>query len=105
MRVGVVNIHPERPPGAKHLAKLRRMMQQNGVECLFREPQFEPRLTDMLLQGTKVRSAVLDPLGAELDAGPELYFTLLRNLGKSFRKCLESCKTKMEESFPDQILD
>ena len=60
MRVGVVNIHPERPPGARHLAKLRRMMQQNGIECLFREPQFEPRLTDMLLQGTKVRSAVLD---------------------------------------------
>ena len=90
MRVGVVNIHPERPPGARHLAKLRRMMQQNGIECLFREPQFEPRLTDMLLQGTKVRSAVLDPLGAELDAGPELYFTLLRNLGKSFRQCLDS---------------
>ena len=86
----VVNIHPERPPGARHLAKLRRMMQQNGVECLFREPQFEPRLSDMLLQGTNVRSAVLDPLGAELDAGPELYFTLLRNLGKSFRQCLDS---------------
>ncbi len=90
MRVGVVNIHPERPPGARHLAKLRRMMQQNGIECLFREPQFEPRLIDMLLQGTKVRSAVLGPLGAELDAGPELYFTLLRNLGKSFRQCLDS---------------
>jgi zinc transport system substrate-binding protein len=44
----------------------------------------------MLLQGTNVRSAVLDPLGAELDAGPELYFTLLRNLGKSFRQCLDS---------------
>ena len=63
MRIGVVLIHPARPPGARHLSKLRKMVQQKGVQCLFREPQFEPRLSDMLLQGTSVRSAVLDPLG------------------------------------------
>ena len=80
---------PGRPPQEPYVFR-KNSSAPNGIECLFREPQFEPRLTDMLLQGTKVRSAILDPLGAELDAGPELYFTLLRNLGKSFRQCLDS---------------
>ena len=89
-RVGVVMIHPERPTGARHLSKLRQMMQKNNVVCLFSEPQFEPRLVEMLIQGTRVRSGVLDPLGAELEGGPELYFKLLQNLGHSIRQCLDS---------------
>ena len=89
-RVGMVMIHPERPTGARHLSKLRHMMQKNNVVCLFSEPQFEPRLVEMLIQGTRVRSGVLDPLGAKLEGGPGLYFKLLQNLGHSIRQCLDS---------------
>ena len=88
-RVGMVMIHPDRPTGARHLSKLRGMMRKNKVICLFSEPQFEPKLVQMLVEGTKTHTAVLDPLGSKLKAGPELYFTLLKNLGTSFQQCLD----------------
>ncbi|MAW45252.1 MAG: zinc ABC transporter substrate-binding protein, partial [Gammaproteobacteria bacterium TMED243] len=31
---------------------------------------------------------VLDPLGASIDDGPGLYFTLIRNMAKSLKDCL-----------------
>ena len=76
MRVGVVNIHPERPPGARHLAKLRRMMQQNGIKCLFREPQFEPGLPTCCLREPK---SVLP------------YWTLSEQNWMRVRNCISHC--------------
>ncbi|MEQ8479339.1 MAG: zinc ABC transporter substrate-binding protein, partial [Hoeflea sp.] len=34
------------------------------------------------------RGGTLDPLGAELDDGPELYFQLIRNMSTSISTCL-----------------
>ena len=33
-------------------------------------------------------SGVLDPLGASLQDGPDLYFNLIRDMAASFRDCL-----------------
>lgn len=87
-RTGVIMINPERPPGARHLSLLRHHLQSQKVLCLFSEPQFEPRLVKMLVEGTQVKTAILDPMGVELVPGPKLYFNLLRKLGHNFRDCL-----------------
>ena len=87
-RVGLVMISPDRPPGARHLTILKNRIRSRKVICLFSEPQFEPRLVKVLVEGTRVRSAVLDPLGSSLQEGTELYFNLLRQLSRSFRECL-----------------
>ena len=87
-RAGLVMISPDRPPGARHLTILKNRIRSRKVICLFSEPQFEPRLVKVLVEGTRVRSAVLDPLGSSLQEGPELYFNLLRQLSRSFRECL-----------------
>ena len=87
-RAGLVMIRPDRPPGARHLPLLKNRIRSRKVICLFSEPQFEPRLVKVLMEGTRVRTAVLDPLGSSLEEGPELYFTLLRRLSRSFRECL-----------------
>ena len=34
-----------------------------------------------------VKTGVLDPLGATLKPGKELYFDLIRNMSKSFKGC------------------
>ena len=87
-RAGLVMISPDRPPGARHLTILKKRIRTRKVICLFSEPQFEPSLVKVLVEGTRVRSAVLDPLGSSLEEGPELYFNLLRRLSRSFRECL-----------------
>lgn len=76
-------------PGAARVAALRERMAAGGVVCAFAEPQFEPRLLARLTEGTEVRTGVLDPVGAALTPGPELYPALLRGLAGSLAECLD----------------
>ena len=55
---------------------------------MFSEPQFEPRLVETVIAGTKARTGVLDPEGAALAPGPELYFQLMEGLADSLVRCL-----------------
>jgi ABC-type Zn2+ transport system, periplasmic component/surface adhesin len=86
--VGSITVSPERKPGARRVAEMRDKVKQLGVACIFSEPQFEPTLVRTLIDDTKARTGVLDPVGAELRNGPELYFDLLRGLSASLVKCL-----------------
>lgn len=86
--VGSVAVDPEQAPGARRIAALRRRIRAAGVQCVFAEPEFPPRLVRTLIEGTGARSGVLDPLGAELADGPALYPTLLRGLAAGLEACL-----------------
>jgi zinc transport system substrate-binding protein len=81
--VGSVTIDPERQPGAKRISEIRSKIKELGARCIFSEPQFESKLVVTITEGLDVRSGVLDPLGAELEAGPDSYFTLLENLANN----------------------
>lgn len=85
---GSIVVNPDTAPGARRLSQIQARIRQLGVVCVFSEPQFNPRLIAIATDGTQARSAALDPLGADLADGPELYFTLLRNLAAAMRGCL-----------------
>lgn len=86
--IGAVAVDPARPPGARRLAELHDRIEQTGARCLFAEPQFEPKIVRVIHEATGVRSATLDPLGAELDPGPDLYERLMRDLAGKLVDCL-----------------
>ncbi|MBE0529203.1 MAG: zinc ABC transporter substrate-binding protein ZnuA [Rhodospirillales bacterium] len=88
--VGALSVAPQRLPGAKRLGELRERLVSAGVGCVFREPQFAPKLAETLVDGTPARIGVLDPLGAGLKSGPDLYFRLLKSNAEALRNCLES---------------
>ncbi|WP_424984110.1 zinc ABC transporter substrate-binding protein ZnuA [Maritalea sp. S77] len=85
---GTVTLSPEIKPGAKRLTELKAHLKEDQISCIFAEPQFDAKLVDLAVEGTNVKQAVLDPLGAELEDGPELYFNLIRDMGNSFADCL-----------------
>ncbi len=85
---GSISVGDGRAPGARRLSEMRRLMQARGARCVFAEPQFEPRLIRTLVEGTAVKEGVLDPLGAGLTPGPELYFQLMRRLAGDLAGCL-----------------
>ncbi|MEM9205777.1 MAG: zinc ABC transporter substrate-binding protein [Pseudomonadota bacterium] len=85
---GSITVSPEVMPGAERLSELRDKVQDLGATCIFSEPQFEPRLVQTVAEGTQANFGVLDPLGAELTDGPELYFNLIRNMSTAFTTCL-----------------
>lgn len=88
--VGAIAISPERKPGAKRIQALRHRVVKSGVACVFSEPQFDPSLVATVTEGSKARTAVLDPLGAGLAPGPELYPALMREMAGALAGCLGS---------------
>ena len=86
--VGSIAISPEVAPGAKRLSALRSRVASLGAVCVFSEPQFDTRLADNVVEGTRARTGTIDPEGSRIEPGPDLYFTLLRNLAKDLRACL-----------------
>ncbi|NIR84665.1 MAG: zinc ABC transporter solute-binding protein [Gammaproteobacteria bacterium] len=85
---GALTLNPAHAPGARRVAALRETLVQLGVACVFTEPQFEPRLVRVLIEGTGVRTGVLDPLGVDIPAGPQAYPALMRRLTASLIACL-----------------
>ncbi len=86
--IGSITVSPEVMPGAERVSELREKILELNATCVFSEPQFEPKLVETLVEGTGARTGVLDPLGATLTKGPDLYFQLLRNMASSLKKCL-----------------
>lgn len=86
--VGSITVSPDRQPSAKRLNELRQRMRALHAVCLFAEPLFQPNLVAAVVEGTDVRTSTLDPEGALLASGGELYFELMRNLAAGFKSCL-----------------
>ena len=75
-------------PGTARVAALRERVRSEGIVCAFTEPQFEPKLLATVIEGSDVRTGVLDPLGAALPPGPGLYPALLSGLADGLAACL-----------------
>ena len=86
--VGSITVSPETLPGAKRVKELREKIKSLNASCVFSEPQFEPKLIATVIEGTSAGKGTLDPLGVSIKAGPEMYFTLIRNMSKSLKNCL-----------------
>lgn len=86
--MGSFTVNPEVAPGAGRLTEIREVVAQSGGVCLFAEPQFSPQVIETVAEGTGARIGVLDPLGAEITDGPDLYFQLLDGIATSLADCL-----------------
>ena len=78
----------QQTPGARRLRDLRTVIMQKGAHCIAREPQFAPAWIATLTEGTDVNEAILDPLGAGLESGPDAYFAMMRANADAIVACL-----------------
>ena len=85
---GSVTAEPGLPVSARRVKEIRTKILSAGARCVFAEPQFEPRLVRVIVEGTAARSGSLDPLGAALMPGRAAYFALMRNLASALDACL-----------------
>ena len=86
--VGTVTVNPERAAGAKRLLELRETVSETGATCVFKEPQFSPKVLEIISEGTDLKIGTLDPLGADIEPGPNAYFEIMRNMVRSLKECL-----------------
>lgn len=85
---GSITTDPEVPPSGKRLADLRRKVGTLKAACVFSEPNFEARVTAAITEGTSAKTAQLDPEGALVPAGPDMYDALMRGVARSLAGCL-----------------
>lgn len=86
--IGAVAITPEKPPGPRGLAALRKRIIATRARCVFREPQFPAKLAETVAEGTGARIAILDPEGIVGTPGTNLYFDLMRANVRALAACL-----------------
>lgn len=85
---GSITVNPEIAPGAERIGELQAKIKTLGATCVFAEPQFEPKLIATVAEGSLARTGTLDPLGATLANGPDLYVELIDGLTASLTDCL-----------------
>jgi zinc transport system substrate-binding protein len=85
--LGAFTVNPDVMPGAEQLAEIREIIEHDKVVCVFSEPQFNPNIINAVAKDMKIKTGVLDPLGATLDPGKNLYFNLIKNMSLSFKGC------------------
>ena len=86
--MGTISVEPDESPSPKRLSEIRKKIRETNTSCVFKEPQFSDRVINAVVDQTSAQIGTLDPLGAEIDSGPEMYFALLRNVANSLHSCL-----------------
>ncbi len=85
--LGALTVNTDVLPGAEQLSEIREVIEHEKVNCIFSEPQFNPAIIKTIAKDTKIKTGVLDPLGASLDKGKDMYSNLLKNMSSSFKGC------------------
>ena len=85
--LGAFTVNTDVMPGAEQLAEIREIIEHDKVACVFSEPQFNPDIIKAVARDMNIKTGVVDPLGATLNPGKNLYFDLIKNMSSSFKGC------------------
>ena len=85
--LGAFTVNTDVLPGAEQLKEIREIIEHDKVTCVFSEPHFNPDIINAVAKDMNISTGVLDPLGATLTPGKNLYFDLIKNMSKSFKGC------------------
>ncbi|ABD53229.1 zinc ABC transporter substrate-binding protein [Jannaschia sp. CCS1] len=85
---GAISLSDATDPSPARIAEIQGRIRDEGIDCVLAEPQFNPGIVDVVLDGTEANTGVIDPLGASLEPGPDLYPQLLRNMATTLADCL-----------------
>ena len=84
---GALTINPDVMPGARQLSDVRELMADNDIHCIFSEPQFNPKVVEVIAQDTNTKMGILDPLGATIPLGKDHYIGVLTDIADSLEDC------------------
>lgn len=85
---GAIELGDATTPGAAQLQKIRDLVADSGAICVFPEAGRDPKFIATIIDDKARVGAPQDVEALTLTGGPELYATLLRNLGQSISDCL-----------------
>lgn len=84
---GAIQVSAEVKPSVKRVLALRQRIQSNGIQCVFKEPQFSDKQLRYITRGLDVKIGELDPLGR--NQSHQSYPEFIQGLAMQYRACLE----------------
>ena len=85
---GAISLGDATDPSPARISEIQERVQNENINCVLSEPQYNPGLVQTVLAGTGSKTGVIDPLGVNLEPGANLYVNLLRNMAKTLAGCL-----------------
>ncbi len=86
--VGSIVLNDASQPSPARLSQIQTVLQEHNVACVFTEAQFSEKLVNTVVEGTDVKRAELDPLGASYETGSALYLNVIQGLAEKIKTCL-----------------
>lgn len=85
---GAISLSDAADPSPARIAEIQERVRMEEIGCVLAEPQFNPGLVTTVMDGAEAKTAVIDPVGVDLEPGPELYPQLIRNMATTLAECL-----------------
>jgi len=85
--LGALTINTDIQPGAKQIEEIQHLVEDKNIKCIFSEPQYNPKLINMIAKSSGAKTGILDPLGSSYKPGQDLYFNLINDLYQNINKC------------------
>lgn len=86
--VGSIVLNDASQPSPARLSQIQTVLKEHEVACVFTEAQFSEKLVNTVVEGTDVKRAELDPLGASFEPGASLYLNVINGLADKIKTCL-----------------
>jgi zinc transport system substrate-binding protein len=77
---GGIEAAPGREPTPRHLQDLVAAVRRSGIRVVFAEPQFNPRVAEVIAQEAGVKVLMLDPIGGPPPYGSDYLLLMRHNL-------------------------
>jgi zinc transport system substrate-binding protein len=86
---GAVQLGDATDPSPAELIVLQNKVKELKIECVFTNPQIDPRLLGSIFNDLNLEISTLDPIGIGLELGYNQYNNILLEMGKAIAKCLK----------------
>ncbi|TKD62663.1 zinc transporter [Cobetia marina] len=88
---GAISLGDASTPSPARVKEIQARVARDNIQCVFREPQYNPALIESVFEGTGVKtSIVFEPLGVGLPLGETLYPQLIERLGQGILQCADA---------------
>jgi len=85
-----ITLNPEVQPSAARIREIQESISEYKISCLFNEPQFSPKVLEVVAENTTATISTLDPLGSAIAEGENHYFETMTAIASSLSGCLKS---------------
>lgn len=85
---GPITRNPHVPLGPRTYQEIKTRIREEHIQCVFGEPDTNPKVLNAIIEDTPAKTGILDPLGMDAKPSPEAYSQMMYKMAISLQQCL-----------------